>query len=792
MPGTVQSPPAISFGRFKLDLTSGELREDGQNVALPPKAFAVLKALVERPGEVVTREDLRARLWAADTFVEFEDSLNHAVNKLRHALGDSAEAPRFIETLPRFGYRFIVQKVEEPTGGASTLEIAVEPSRRLEEPPTSAVQRGPMKRRRIWVALSFAVLVLLILITGVFMHKQRAQAVTEKDIVVLADFANKTSDPVFTGTLRQGLLVQMSQSPFFNFLPASQMNATLQYMGHDPQDPLTDDLARQLCQRNQGKAYIAGSIATLGTQYVLDLKAVNCSTGDVLAQQQTQVARKEDVIRALGEQATLLRGKLGESLGSIRKFDVPLEQATTTSLEALQAYTVGMGHLIRSDSQSAMIPFQRAIELDPEFAMAYLRLGSAYGNLGQTGLMEENIGNAYSLRSRSTEAEDLRIEAAYYMNVNGDLYKAIEAYKLIQSVYPQADYPHNLLGAIYRDLGQYDEALLEDQEYHRRRPSGMSLGNLAGDLINLGRLEEAEKLLAEHEALHLNRQLLLPQYYSLGFLRHDSQQMQKIAMSAAGDPGMERQLLAVQADTEAYQGRFKRSREFRQQAVEACLSHSLIESAAAQLSAAALQEADVGNFKEAQQLAARSLKLARTRRVLAAAAIAYAQSGNIHQAQTLADDLGRRYPFHTLANLSWIPTIRASIANQQGDPSRAVETLQRAVAVELGNPNGEMDDGLELRPVYTRGQAYLRVHRGTEAAAEFRKIIDHPGLIGGNAVAGNTVGVLAHLGLARAYVLQGDNAKAHAEYKQFLNLWKDADPDVPIFQQAKTEYAALQ
>jgi len=788
-----------------LDLTSGELRKDGQKVPLPPKAFEVLRALVEHPGEVVTREDLRTRLWPADTFVEFDDSLNHAVRTLRQALGDSAEDPQFIETLPRFGYRFILHNatataadfdlqesthvlIKKPTGGKSTREIAAEPSRR-EESPTSAVQRGPIQRHQVWVGLSVAVLVLLILTADLFVHKQRARALTDKDSVVLADFANRTGDSVFTETLRQGLLVEMSQSPFFNFLPTSQVNATLQHMGHNVHDPLTDDLARQVCQRNQGKAYIAGSIASLGTQYVLSLKAVNCSSGDVLAQQQTQVARNEDVIRALSEQATLLRGKLGESLGSIQKFDVPLAQATTSSLEALQAYTVGVNQLFQSDSQSAIMPFRRAIELDPDFAMAYLGLAASYGNLEQNGLMEDNISKAYALRSRSTAAEGLRIEAAYYLMAKGDLYKALEAYKLTEILYPQAAHPYNLTGDIYRDLGQYEKSLLEDQEYYRRAPSVMSLGNVAGDLVNLGQLDRAQELLAEGETRHLRRELLLPQYYSLAFLVHDPQQMEKIVMAASGDPGVERQFLAIQADTAAYYGRFKRSRGFRQQAVNACLNHGLVESAAALLSAAALQESDVGNLNEAQQLAARSLKLARTRVVVAAAAIAYAQSGSLHQARALAEELARRYPSHTLANLSWIPSIRASVQTQRGDSSGA---MQKAMPIELGNSNGEMDDGLELRPVYTRGQAYLRLHHGPEAAAEFRKIIDHPGLLGGNAVGGNTIGALAHVGLARAYALEGDNAKARAEYEQFLNLWKGADPDTPIYQHAKAEYAKLQ
>ena len=787
MLGPVPSPPILRFGRFELDPTSGELYKDGQKLALPPKAFAVLKALVERPGEVVTREELRTKLWPADTFVEFDDSLNHAVKKLRQVLADSAEDPQFIETLPRYGYRFIGAEVEEIPKAGSAHDVAVEPL----APTSFPIRTERVRHHRIWIALACAAVILLGLSTSVFVRKEPAQALSEKDVVVMADFANKTGDPVFTDSLRQGLLVQMSQSPFFNFLPASRIRETLQNMGRKAQDPLDDELARQVCQRNHAKAFIAGSIASLGTQYVLNLKAVNCSTGDVLAQQQTQVSRKEDVIRALGEQGSLLRGKLGESLGSIQKFDVPLEQATTPSLEALQAYTVGFHYLFQLDNQSAIAPFQRAIELDPEFAAAYQALGVAYGNLDQTGLMEENMTKAFALRSRSTEAEALRIEASYYMYVVGDRYKGMEVYRLVKSVYPQEAYPYNHIGVAYSGLGQYEKALAEGREFYRKNPNGMALGNLAGALINLSRLEEAEKVLAEGEARHMNRQQFLPLYYSLAFLRHDSQQMEKIVAEASADPGMQRQFFSIQADTAAYEGRFQQSREFRRQAVESCLNYSLKESAAAQVAAAAMQESDVGNFKEAQQLAARSLTLARTRVVLAAAALAYVQSGNTHQAQVLVDELARRYPQHTFANLLWIPNIQAIIATQRGDNSSAVEILQKTAPAELGNPNGEMDNGLELRPVYTRGQAYLVLHRGAEAEAEFRKIADRIQLAGGSASAGNTVVALARLGLARAFVLQGDTAKARAQYEQFLRLWKDADPDIPIYQEAKAEYAQL-
>ena len=782
MPVPLQSSQRICFRSFELDLTSGELRRDGRKLALPPKAFAVLKALVERPGEVVTREELRTKLWPADTFVEFDDSLNHAVKKLRQVLGDSAEDPQFIETLPRYGYRFIGTEVEGRVETGSACEIAVQP------PATTSftLRPGHAQYHRVWIVAVCAGVILLVLSTSVLVHKEPVQALTEKDIVVMADFVNKTTDPVFTDTLRQGLLIEMGQSPFFNFLPASKVSETLELTGHNAHDPLNDDLARQVCQRNQAKAFIGGSIASLGAQYIINLKAVNCSTGDVLAQQQTQVANKEDVIRALSSQASLLRGKLGESLASIQKFDVPLEQATTGSLAALQAYTIGRRKLDGMDMQSAIAPFQRAIELDPDFAMAYMHLAAVYGNMEQTNLMEENDRKAYALRSRTSEAEKLRIEAAYNYSAKGDRYKGLEVFRLIKDLYPSAAYPYNGTGGIYRDIGEYRRALLEDQEYDRRRPSVMSIANIVDDLLLLGRLDDAQKVLAEGEARHLKHELLLREYYTLAFFQHDSDQMEKAAAATSGYPEMERVMLALQADTEAYYGRLRRSRRLRQQAVEACLQHGLHETAAANYAAVALQESDVGNYEEARQLAAKSLELARTRTVLAVTGITYAQSGDTKQAQAIADELGRSYPYHTLANLTWGPSIRASIDNEQGDAAGGIEELQRAVSIELGNSDVTMNTGLTLRPVHVRGLSYLRLHRGAEAAAEFRKITDHPGYIGPN-----TVTALAHLGLAHAHALQGDATKARAEYEYFLNLWKDADPDIPIYQQAKAEYAKL-
>jgi len=657
---------------------------------------------------------------------------------------------------------------------SAALGVQPAPSRSLQRPGEREV---PSRAGKLWKVLAPTAIVVLALAAGSYFYFHRAPKLTEKDTIVLADFTNTTGDPVFTDTLRQGLLVQLNQSPFLNILPEDKIQAALRQMGRQPQESLNEHVAREVCQRSQSQVFIAGSIASLGSQYVLGLKAVSCPTGEVLAQQQAQVARKEDVLESLGRQASQFRRKLGESLASVQRFDVPLEQATTSSLEALQQYSLGVKKLGQLDNPSAAALFKRATELDPNFAMAYARLGTTYFNLGKAELSEESIGKAYSLRQRVTDRERLYIEARYHVS-RGEVEKADLSLELWKSFYPLDYLPHVYLMMTAEQLGQYDRALEEAREAFRREPARLTLWNLINSYMDLNQTEEATKLLEEPQTRQLTSgQLNFRVFsYELAFLRDDAAGMERIAKSAPSGSAFETTLFAEQASAEAYYGRAKKARALVRRAVESFRRQDRDEVASDALLNLALCEADFGNSSEARRNALEGLSLRRHKDVMVMAALVYARIGELQQARALAEELGRRYPSDTLLNLRELPLTRAALEIQQKNPSRAIELLESARSVELGN----------LDVVYTRGEAYLLLKRGAEAAGEYQKILDHPGL-----ALYRPMRALARLGVARAHALERATAKARAEYEQFLALWKDADADVPILKQAKSEYAKL-
>jgi len=665
----------------------------------------------------------------------------------------------------------------------SAKELAID-LRRLLTPSAVQSVETPFAGRKLWKALVAAALILVAaVIAGAFYVRSRQSPtrLTEKDTIVVADFSNTTGDPVFTDTLRQGLLVQLEQSPFLNILSDGRVQLTLRQTGRQPQGPLNDQLAREVCQRNQSKAFIAGSIARLGSNYVLGLRAVSCMTGDLLWQDQSQVPTKEGVLQSLDKQTSVLRQKLGESLANIEKSDVPLSQATTSSLEALQAYTFGVRKLSQVANRDALTYLNRAIQLDPDFAAAYARIGAAYANLEQSELADEYTTRAYLLRERGvTDLERIGIEAVYYGRVTGDLEKATRLTEVWKSTYPRDTNPYILLGNIYSNLGQYEKCVGEAREAFRRFQAQITYLNLADCLLFVGQFDEAKKLLAEAEARHLVGDTQFRISYQIAFLGSNQLEMERVVRAAAQDPDFERELLVEQSRSHAYCGRLNIAREFDHRAVAAARRSDLPETANTYLARAALREADFGQFMEARRTAAESLGVGKTRNVMFLASLAYARSGNLNKAQTLADELTRKYPSSTLLNLAGLPTIRAAIEIRRNNPARAIEILQQASSIELG-------DWAILQPAYTRGQAYLLLHRGAEAAAEFQKILDHPGV-----VRNDHIGALAHLWMARAHTVEKDIASARAEYEQFLTLWKNADSNILILKQAKAEYAKLQ
>jgi serine/threonine protein kinase/tetratricopeptide (TPR) repeat protein len=651
--------------------------------------------------------------------------------------------------------------------------------------------RRPLASRRWELTAAAAIFVVMAVCIGLWVGRgwksSKALPLTDKDTIVLADFDNKTGDAVFDETLKQGLSVLLGQSPFLEIVSERKVNQTLKLMGRQAGDSLTPVVAREVCQRAGSKAMMTGSIAQPGSQYLISLKAVSCTTGNPLAEAREQAADKEGVLKALDKAAASVRSKLGESLGSVEKYATPLEQATTPSLEALKAYGLGRKMRYAKGDQAALPFYKRAVELDPNFAWAYQSLATTYGNLNQGGLAAENARRAYALRDKVSEEERLAIEAYYYQRVTGELEKAAEASELWQKDYPKNVSAYSQLAIIYCDLGNHEKVLEEDRGAVRLAPNFFTVyQNLAAGYINLNRLDEAEAVYKQAEERKLvSAEGLLQDHYLLAFLEGDTTQMAQLAPSAMGKPGTEDLLLATEADTEAWHGKLKKARTLTQRAIDSAERNDAQETAATYLAAAALREVEAGNRGQARAEAHTALKLGLSRDVLEFTALALARAGDTTEAQKMAAELDKTFPLDTTVQRYWLPTIGAALALRGKDPNHAVELLKVVSAIELGGNN---NTGLNvvLIPVYLRGEAYLMLQDGNAAAAEFQKFVDHYGL-----VVNFPLGALARLGLARAFALQGDAVKARAKYQDFLTLWKDADPDLPILKEAKAEYAKL-
>jgi eukaryotic-like serine/threonine-protein kinase len=756
----------LRFGTFEVDVRSGELRRQGVRIKLQEQPFHVLTVLLQRPGEVVTREELRNQNWPADTFVDFDNSLNTAINKLREALGDSADNPRFIETLPRRGYRFIaaVTGVDGTASGTTTNAKAVAPT------------HGRM------IAVTAAVAMLSAGIAGGLVWRARHQPrLTEKDTIVLGDFANSTGDGVFDGTLREGLSVQLEQSPFLSLVSEEGIHQTLRMMERPANTRLTPEITREVCQRTSSAAALEGSIALVGTRYNLILKAVNCVNGELLASAEAQANDKSHVLDALGKTASEMRRRLGESLSTVQKYNTPLEQATTSSLEALQAYNFSQN---TDDDAAALAFLQRATQLDPNFAMAYWAMAGPYTIIGESALAAESSRKAFALRAGLSEREKLYIEMYYYYSV-GDLTKALRSAEVGARTYPR-DLFCSSLGSYSNVLGQYETGLKEHLEALRLAPDDpLAYRFVAFTYLLLNRVEEAEATGKEAHAKGLDSRLA-PILYGIAFYRGDTSEMARQAASATGKANDGELLLALEADTAAYFGHLRRAREFSRQAADSAGRAGEKESAAGYYAVSALREAMFGNAGGARQQAILAKGRA-SRDMDYGLALALAYAGDAGRARALADDLGKRFPEGIIIQFNYLPTLRAKLALLRSNPQQALDSLRAAAPYELGLPALSFYNWPNLYPVYVRGEAYLAAHRGNEAAAEFLKILDHRGI-----VLNEPIGALAHLQLGRAYTMQGETAKSRAAYQDFLTLWKDADRDIPILKEAKAEYAKLQ
>jgi serine/threonine protein kinase/tetratricopeptide (TPR) repeat protein len=640
--------------------------------------------------------------------------------------------------------------------------------------------------RKHWKIIIPTAIAIVALASGSDFYFHRTPKLTREDTLVLADFTNATGDPVFDDTLKQAISVQLAQSPFLNILSNARTRATLKLMAKPSGTSLTPDVASDLCQRVGGKAYISGSLVNLGTQYVIGLDAINCKTGDPLAQEQVTAENKEHILRALDEAATKLRKKLGESLSTMEKFDVPLDQATTPSLEALKALSVGVKTLQEKGSAAAIPFFKRAIELDPNFAAAYEALGISYSNLREPGLANENLQKSYDLRDKVSEREKFRISAAYYLLVSGELEKAIQTYEMWAQTYPRNSEPLGNLGVDYTYLGQYEKAIAASIEDLRLNPgSAAAYTNLVGLYPAVNRLDDAKANYQQAIAHKVDNPFLHGNRYGVAFLENDTGEMQRQVAAVNGKPG-EDVLLSFESDTEAFYGRLSSARRLSQRAIDSAHGNDSKETAAAWQMNAALREAEFNNISRSRREIAPALAEAPTRDVSVLAALALSRIGDIDKAERMAHGLAERFPLNTAINRYWLPAIYASIEIRRDNPARALEDLQTTTQYELGTPLPQFEVGGSLYPVYIRGEVYLLLHHGKEAAVEFQKFVDHRG------VALNCpLGALARLQLARAYALQDDIVNARAAYQDFLALWKDADPDIPIFIAAKSEYAKL-
>lgn len=780
----------IRFGVFEINRSARELRKHGVKVRLSGQPFAILEMLLEKPGQVITREELQKRIWPADTFVDFEQGLNGAIKKLRDAVGDSPDAPRYIETLPKIGYRFIAPVGEAPAIQQDSLRYAGPETAadRTTEPAGNekAAHISRTSQSRLWVAMALILVSAgIVTIVAAPHFRKRSPVLQERDTIVVGNFENFTSEPLFDDALRSGLVIGLQQSPFLQVLSDRRSAEILRQMGHSPEERMANKTEIELCQRVGSKVLAAGAIRNLGTSYVVDLSASRCDNGETVAQEQVVAGRKEDVIDALGQAAARIRAKLGESLPSIEKYNAPLEQATTSSIEALKAYGAGITRWDAEGDAVAAPYFERAVELDPDFAMAHGALAAIHENAGEHELARKSATRAYELRNRATGIENLLIESWYDMYVLGDVEKAAQIYEIGLRDYPGNTRALNDLGVIYASLGNYAKGVDVLREVLRQDPSSTTTyGNLATCLMALNRVGDAGKVLDDAEKRHLSSEYLQQVRYWHAFLINDDKAMQRILELSEQHPIERAVLLAEVAQTEGGAGRLQKSREAMESAAALMLRAGDREASATILAQGAVREAELEEDSAAHRLVTRALQLARGQDVAVLAAFARARIGDIAGAEKLSAELDAAYPKNTQVQKYWLPLIRAQIQLGRGNNEGALQALESARPYEMADPSALTVS--TLYPVYLRAEALLRKGDGENAGTEFQKILDHPGM-----TLNYPVGPLAKLGLARSLAQQKEFAKSRAAYEAFFKPWQNADPGLTILRKARAEFEKL-
>jgi DNA-binding winged helix-turn-helix (wHTH) protein/tetratricopeptide (TPR) repeat protein len=781
------------FGPFRMDPDRQVLLRENVPVPVTPKAFETLLALVRRSRDVVSKEELLKEVWP-DSFVE-ESNLSQSIFLLRKALGDTPENRQYIVTLPGRGYRFaapvrtVTEQGEALVAQARTrTQIVIEEN----EAASGEVRKLlpiPLKPGRIFLLPVGAVVLLLALGAFFLLRAHRPTNLGEKASILVGNFINTTGDPVFDDSLRQGLKVQLEQSPSLSLISEDRIRQTLSLMGQSPDGRLTGQIAREVCERVGSSAVLEGSIKPLGSQYVLDLRSVDCRTGEKIDDEQAQVARKEDALDAVTRMARGFRVRAGESAAALAKYDTPLAEATTPSLEALKAYSLGWKVAAWQGGEPSIPFFQRALEIDPSFAMAYASLGLMYGASGSSKLGTENIAHAYELRDRASEKERFFITAYYFGRATGNQEKAQQICNEWARTYPRESLPHSFLaGFVDPVLANYKGAVEEARksiELDPEEATGYAL--LAMDSMYLNDFQGAENAVHMAAERGIDQVGMARPRFELAYAKGDAAAMRREVEFAQAHPEMQDRVLDRQAFAEASEGRLKNAITLSRHAVALALHGGKREQAALFETRAALWEAFFGNSQEARRNATAALALAANREVEFGAAVALALAGDATQAEKLANDLEKNFPEDTSVRFNYLPVIRAVTALKGDAPAKAIDQLQASAPYEMGSPRSSQADSFgSLYPVYFRGEALLAAHKGGEAANEFQKILSHR-----NIMIGDPVFVLTHVGLARAYALSGESSKARAQYEEFFALWKNADPDCPVLKQAKAEFGNL-